>query len=216
MCVPQVFVQCLAKRDTVEHGNTAGTTIGLEAILARLRIGLVDKLGAKMWEVRPWMHMDACGPSYPNPTPNPNPKLNPHARRAWRSSRRPPPPVCYCLLLSVTVCYCLQGMEKLNEATAACLLLSVTVCYCLLLSAGHGEAQGGHRRLRQGAGPHTAHSHTVHLPLCALLTWCPVCGTGKELHSKFCADGDAFTMSYGGLDLFFGGLEALVFIYSYK
>ena len=34
--------------------------------------------------------------------------------------------------------------------------------------------------------------------------------TGKELHDKFVQEGGAFTMSYGGLDTFFGGLEGLI------
>ena len=34
--------------------------------------------------------------------------------------------------------------------------------------------------------------------------------TGQELHDKFVQDGGAFTMSYGGLDTFFGGLEGLI------
>ena len=34
--------------------------------------------------------------------------------------------------------------------------------------------------------------------------------TGHELHTKFVQDGGAFTMSYGGLDTFFGGLEGLI------
>mgnify|MGYP004111697645 CR=1 FL=1 len=31
--------------------------------------------------------------------------------------------------------------------------------------------------------PHTVHSHTVHLPLGALLIWCAVCGTGSFMSS---------------------------------
>ena len=31
-----------------------------------------------------------------------------------------------------------------------------------------------------GSGPHMAHSHTVHLPLGALLSPCAVCGTGPS------------------------------------
>ena len=34
--------------------------------------------------------------------------------------------------------------------------------------------------------------------------------TGLELHEKFVQEGGAFTMSYGGLDTFFGGLEGLI------
>ncbi|KAL1520857.1 hypothetical protein AB1Y20_022418 [Prymnesium parvum] len=34
--------------------------------------------------------------------------------------------------------------------------------------------------------------------------------TGAELHAKFVQEGAAFTMSYGGLDTFWGGLEALI------
>ena len=30
------------------------------------------------------------------------------------------------------------------------------------------------------AGPHMVHSHTAHLPLGALLTWCAMCGTGAD------------------------------------
>ena len=34
--------------------------------------------------------------------------------------------------------------------------------------------------------------------------------TGAALHAKFVAEGDTFKLSYGGLDVFFGGLESLV------
>ena len=43
---------------------------------------------------------------------------------------------------------------------------------------------------------------------CALLE--PGEASGAELHSKFIQEGAAFTMSYGGLDTFWGGLEALI------
>merc|ERR1712176_1735329 len=34
--------------------------------------------------------------------------------------------------------------------------------------------------------------------------------TGTELHQKFMADGEAFTLKYNGLNTFFGGLEAKI------
>ena len=47
-----------------------------------------------------------------------------------------------------------------------------------MVARGH-EQRHAAQILHDPGPPHMVHSHTLHLPLGALLIWCTMCGTGR-------------------------------------